>query len=114
MLMLNKLLSRGRVDPDVLFALKWKKPDTIQVFIKKTEDGYFAKVVSLDGNVVTQASNGLELFEMVNDAIYEYLDIPEQYREALGYFMPPEKVRNEFKIEIPKKYLDKNFGLVTA
>lgn len=114
MLMLQKLVSRKTVDPDVLFALKWKKPDTLQVYIQRTDEGYFAKVTNLEGNVVTQAQTGLELFEMVNDAVYTYLEIPEQYRETLGYFMPPANVREQFKIEIPKKYLNKNLGLVTA
>lgn len=112
--MFSNLFQKKHVDQDVLFALKWKKPQTIEVMIRKTDDGYFAKVVNLDGNVVTQAKTGLELFEMVNDAIYEYLEIPYQYRESLGYFMPPEDVRDQFKIEIPKKYLNKNVGLVTA
>lgn len=112
--MLHSLLNRKRIYHDVLFALKWKRPANIEVYIQKTEDGYFAKVVNLDDNVVTQAKTGLELFEMVNDAMYEYLDIPTQYRESLGYFMPSDDVRQEFKIEIPDKYLNKNLGLVTA
>jgi len=106
--MLHNFIARfdKRIDPDVLFALSWKKPSTIQVRIQQTEDGYFAKVVNLDGNVVTEAKTGQELFEMVNDAIYEYLDVPVKYRDKLGYFMPPEEVREELKVTIPKKYLN--------
>lgn len=106
--MLSNFFARtdNRVDPDVLFALAWKKPTSIQVRIKKTDNGYFAKVVSLEGNVVTEAKTGQELFEMVNDAMYEYLDVPLQYRDKLGYFMPPDELREELKVTIPKKYLD--------
>jgi hypothetical protein len=112
--MFGKIFSRNKVDADILFALKWKKPNTIQVIIKKTDQGYFAKVTSINGNVVTQADNGIKLVEMVNEAVYDFLDIPVQYRSELGYFMPPENVREEFKLGIPAKYLNTTIGLVTA
>lgn len=109
--MFKKLLGYDRVDPDVLFALEWKRPDSIKVLIKKTDNGYFAKVVSLDGNVVTQAGTGIKLVEMVNDAIYDYLEIPVQYRDKLGYFMPPEELREQLAAEIPDRYLNRQIGL---
>lgn len=105
--MLNHIFGSRKVDHDVLYALQWKKPERVEVYLEKTQNGYFAKVVSLDGNVVTEAGTGQELFEMVNDAIYEYLDIPEQYRDKLGYFLPPDDIREELKVEIPAKYLNK-------
>lgn len=112
--MFSKLFNKNRIDPDLLFALEWKRPDKVEVLIKKSGNGYFAKVVSLDGNVVTQAETGVKLVEMVNDAIYEYLDIPVQYRERLGYFLPPEALREEFQAEIPQQYLNRKIGLVKA
>lgn len=108
------LFNHQKFDQDELFALRWKKPDGIEVFIKKSDNGYFAKVTSLSGNVVTQAKTGQELIEMVNDAVFAYLDIPKIYREYYGYFLPPENVREELKAEIPKKYLNKKLGLVKA
>ena len=112
--MFDSLLGRNRVDPDVLFALKWKKPSEIKVFIQKSDLGYFAKVTNIEGNLVTQAKGGMELVEMVNEAVYDFLDIPVQYRAELGFFMPPEDVREEFQLAIPKKYLGKEIGLATA
>ena len=105
--MFKRLFGSQTIDPDVLFALQWKKPSTVEVVIKRSENGYFAKVQSLDGNVVTEASTGQQLFVMVNDAIYEYLDIPQQYRELLGYYLPPLEVREELRVDIPQKYLNK-------
>lgn len=105
--MLTNFLGRNKLDNETLYALQWKKPANVEIILEKSDAGYFAKVVSLDGNVVTEAATGQELFEMVNDAIYEYLDIPEQYRERLGFYLPPEDVREELKVEIPKKYLNK-------
>jgi len=51
---------------------------------------------------------------MVNAAMYDYLDIPEVYRDEMGYFLPPENVREEMKLKIPNKYLDKTTRLVKA
>ncbi len=103
-----------KIDSEELFAISWKKPNGIEVIIKKADGEYFAKVTSLPGNVVTQAKTGQELLELLNDAVYEYLDIPPKYREALGYFLPPDDVRDELKITIPNKYLNKKIGLVKA
>jgi predicted RNase H-like HicB family nuclease len=111
-----RLFKKKAIDRDELFALRWKRPDVISVLIEKDENGgYFAKITNFNGdNVVTQAQTGRELVEMVNEAMYDYLDIPQQYREYLGYFMPPIDVRDEFGAEIPAKYLHKTMRLVGA
>lgn len=107
--------SRQRFDPEEFRALLWKAPDNIEVFIKKDDDGYFAKLTNFkDDNVITQADTGQELIDMVNSAMYDYLEIPEVYRDEMGYFLPPEKVREEMKIVIPNKYLGKTTRLVKA
>ena len=112
--MLDKLFGDKRVDQETLFALEWKKPESIHVLIKKSDTGYFAKVTNLDGNVVTQADNAVQLVEMVNEAVYDFLDIPVQYREKLGYFMPPKDVRDELSMGIPDAYLNKEMSLQKA
>jgi predicted RNase H-like HicB family nuclease len=104
--MLMNIFRSRAVDPDTLYALSWKKPSGVEVIIKKSSTGYFARVTSLEGNVVTEAQTGQELFEMVNEAIYDYLEIPTQYRERLGYYLPPENVRQELRVDIPTKYLN--------
>jgi hypothetical protein len=109
------LFKSQKFDPEEFRALLWKKPDNIDVFIRKSDEGYFAKLTNFeDGNVVTEAGTGEELVEMVNEAMYDYLGIPEVYREKMGYFLPPEDVREEMRIEIPSKYLEKNLILVKA
>jgi predicted RNase H-like HicB family nuclease len=55
----------------------------------------------------TQANTGQELFEMVNDAVYTYLDVPSQYVPFLPAFFPPEETRQKMGIEIPQQYLSK-------
>jgi hypothetical protein len=110
-----KLFSRHKFDQEEYQALLWKKPDHIDVLIQKSDEGYFAKLTNFnDANVVTQASTGRELIEMVNAAMYDYLDIPEVYRANMGYFLPPEDLRQEMQIEIPAKYLNKKLSLAKA
>lgn len=62
-------------------------PDRITVQIQKTEDGLYAQVVELE-HCYTQADNFIELIEMINDAVFIYLDIPEEHRGKLGYYAP--------------------------
>lgn len=113
--LLDKVGLRRRIDDDELVALSWKIPKELKIHISKTADGYFARITSFDDdNVVTQAKTGQELVTMVNDALYSYLEIPARYMETLGVFMPPEDVRQELQVTIPKKYLNTSIGLSRA
>jgi len=106
---------KSQVDQEVLFALSWKVPDSLDIVINESDGSYFAKITSFaNDNVVTQANTGLELVEMVNEALYDYLEVPSQYRRELGFFLPSPEQREELKIKIPKKYLNKKVGLVKA
>ena len=108
---LSKILSKKEIIPEVLTSLRWKIPDGIKVIIKKSEDGgYFAVIENLPG-CITQAETGQELFEMVNDAIYTYLDVPPEYIPYLPNFLPPEKVRKELNIKIPENLLGQEIAL---
>lgn len=112
---IQQLLFSRRLDQDELFAMRWKIPTTLQIEIKESDGTYFAKVTSFgDDNVVTQANTGQELVEMINDALYAYLDIPVQYKESIGFFMPPEPVRQELQYKIPAKYLNTKVALAKA
>ena len=108
---LSKFSSKKEIIPEVLTALRWKFPDGIKVVIKKSEDGgYFAMIENFPG-CITQAETGQELFEMVNDAIYTYLDIPPEYIPYLPSFLPPEEKRKELNIKIPENFLGQEIAL---
>ena len=82
-------------------------PDSLEVRIRKSEDGgYWVKVLNLPG-CFTQADNGEELFVMINDAVYTYFDIPEKYIPFVIRYFPPESERKKFKINIPPEFLQK-------
>lgn len=108
---LSKIFTKEEVIPEVLVSLRWKFPDKINVKIIKSKDGgYIATVDNLPG-CMTQAETGQELFEMVNDALYTYYDIPPQYIPYLPTFLPPDNIRETLKITIPSKFLEKDFSL---
>ena len=64
-------------------------PDQLTLEIHKTEEGLWAKVKELP-NCYTQGKSFFELIEMVNDAIYVYLDIPKKIRKEVGVYLPKE------------------------
>lgn len=63
-------------------------PPEIEVEVHRAEEGgFWAKVKNFPG-CVTQAENFTELVEMINDAVFVYLGIPEKMRGELGYYAP--------------------------
>lgn len=99
--MLANFFRKKEIIPEVLYALKYKLPDKIEVEIKDGEDGhYFAKIKNLPG-CITQAQNAQELLEMVNDAIYTYFEIPEQYLPFVQMYIPPEEIRQKYGMKLP-------------
>ena len=105
---------KAKVVPEALIAYKGRFPDELEVSIKSSQDGgYIANVYNLPG-CITQAETGRQIFEMVNDAVYTYLQIPEDYQIYMPVFFPPESVRKEFGINIPAKYLKENLSFQKA
>jgi hypothetical protein len=104
------------VDPEVLMALRYKLPNGLTVTIHADPSGKYVARITDDKHfarpIVTEGSTGQELFEMVNDAVYTTLDIPEAYRPYMTAFFPPEDIREALAIKIPSEYLDKTMGFV--
>ncbi len=102
---------KNEIIPEILVAYKWRCPDKIEVSIQSSKDGgYVAHVNNLPG-CMTQGENGEELFEMVNDSVYTYLEIPRHYQPYMPTFFPPEDVRKQLNMKIPDKYLNDKFVL---
>lgn len=102
---LKNQLYPKRIIPEVLFALRGRFPEGVGVIVRDSEDGgYWAEVKNLPG-CITQADNGTELFQMLNDAIYTYLDVPEEYIPFVPTYFPPEEVRKNLNIKIPESFL---------
>lgn len=106
-----KLFTKKEIVPEVLLTHRWRFPDKLEVAIKKSSDGgYVAFVKNLEG-CMSQAETGEELFEMVNDAVYTYLKVPEEYKAYMPSFFPPEEARKQLGITIPAKFLGKELIL---
>ena len=67
----------------------------LTVEIHKTDEGFWAKVKELS-HCYTQANDFSGLIEMVNDAIYTYLEIPDKFRKEVGFYLPKE-ICNELR-----------------
>jgi hypothetical protein len=113
---LERLFGLSAPDPDILLALRYKLPVSLSVSIHEDPSGkYVARIAKSDifhRDIVTQGDTGQEVFEMVNDAVFTALDIPENYRNYMTVFAPPPEIRDQLAIKIPKQYLDKDLGLV--
>lgn len=64
-------------------------PSHLTMEIHRTDEGFWAKIKELP-HCYTQANNFFGLIEMVNDAIYTYLEIPDKFRKEAGFYLPEE------------------------
>lgn len=105
------LFRKKEVIPQVLIAYKWRFPESIKVSIKQSQEGGYIAYVDNFPGCMTQAETGQELFEMVNDALYTYLEIPKEYQPYMQTFFPPKELRDKLSIKIPEKYFREGFVL---
>lgn len=83
------------VDIETLAAYQHKQPDRISVSIVYDSDHriYTARVIKLDGKIVkgaivTEAKSVDDLVEMINDAVFTYLDFPEDVKLYVPRLLP--------------------------
>lgn len=71
-------------------------PSQIEVEVHQAEEGgFWAKVKTFPG-VVAQGEDILDLIEMVNASIHDYLEIPKKLRKTLSRYEPQLSV-DDFK-----------------
>jgi len=100
-----------KIVPEALIAYRSRMPDSLDVKIRESEDGgYWVEIKNIPG-CITQADNGEELFSMVNDAVYTFFEIPEEYIPYISSFLPSEETRKKFGIKIPAELLNKELVL---
>jgi predicted RNase H-like HicB family nuclease len=61
-------------------------PQEIKVAIQHSEDGGFLAEILSSPRVFTEAENFPELIEMVNDALYTYFEIPQEFVPFMPLF----------------------------
>src|SRR3989338_502714 len=71
-------------------------PAQIEVEMHQAEEGgFWAKVKTFPG-VITQGDDLLDLVEMVNVAIHDYLEVPQRLRKLLSRY-EPSLTEDEFR-----------------
>jgi hypothetical protein len=89
-------------DQDVLMAYQYKLPHSIIVDIKKSDDGFIARVEKIndksidDTTFLTEADSLTDLVTEVNDMLLTYLDFPEEVKPRMPQLLPPEFAFQEF------------------
>lgn len=84
-------------------------PKSIKVEVHQEEDGSFwAKIIDFKG-CYTQGNNFGDLIEMISDAMYTVLDIPEELRAFLPRYFPQEIVQ-----ELKRRDLQEQFSTFIA
>ena len=69
-------------------------PKKIAVSIHKEGNGFWAEIKGRGlENCYTQAENFGELVRMVNDAVFDYLEIPIKVRKDLGFYLPSSLIK---------------------
>lgn len=80
------------VIPEKLWALRNKLPVSLNVAIEPSKDGgYVATVANLPG-CFTEGNTFAELNDMINAAVYDYFDVPQQYVPHLISYSPSPEV----------------------
>ena len=86
---------------EALIAYRHKLPDQLSVAIRE-EGGKFFAQVEFDGVMVTtQARRPQELYDMVNDVVYTYYEIPRQYVPLVSRYTPPKELADKYGIKLP-------------
>lgn len=109
MLMFERIKSRlFPVSDDVIIAYQYKMPHSISVEIKKTEDGYIARVDKIndepmsDTTFMVEAKNESQLVNEINDMLLIYLDFPYNVKERMPKLLPPELAMKQGKVVFAK------------
>jgi hypothetical protein len=86
---------------EALIAYRHKLPDWISVAIREEQGKFFAQV-ELDGVIfTTQARRPQEIYDMVNDVVYTYYEIPRQYVPLVSRYTPPKELADKYGIKLP-------------
>ena len=97
----RKIFSKQNLSQEAIEAYFHRLPDRINVRWKRDSDFIVGWITTEDNEFMTQGRDAKDFIEMVNDAVYTYYEIPEDYVDVLSKFKsynPPlkevERLRN--------------------
>lgn len=80
--------------PKLNLKEKYKIPNLIKLDLSLTNKGWIVATSPDLPGLITQARNGKELFDMANDAILTYFNVPEEELLLKNKYI----INNEYKI----------------
>lgn len=84
-----------------LIAYRHRLPAQVGVAMHEQDGKFFARI-EFDGvTLTTQARRPQELYDMVNDAVYTYFEIPRQYAPLVSRYAPPKELVDRYGIKLP-------------
>ena len=93
-----------RQDIKEINRLKGLFPDELTVYVRASEDGGLVCEIKTFQGCFTQGENLFELVQMINDAVYTYLDIPQKYISYMPSYNPSTKMALDFMgLPLPAK-----------
>ena len=90
----RKIFFKPDLAQEAIEAYFYKLPDNIQVKWKRDGEFIVGWITAGDNEFMTQGYSAKDFIDMVNDAVYTYYEIPEDYVNVLSKFKsysPPLK-----------------------
>lgn len=88
-------------DPDTVIAYQYKLPNSIGVEINKDNGHFILHVDAINDEKLqnttfyVEADSVLELVELLNDSLLDYLDFPDNIKSKMPKLLPPKEFLDE-------------------
>ena len=84
-----------------LITYRHRLPAEIGVAMHEAGGKFFAHIEFSGVTLTTQARRPQELYDMVNDTVYTYFEIPRQYIPLVSRYAPPKELVDRYGINLP-------------
>ncbi|MEO6077652.1 MAG: hypothetical protein ABIP54_02605 [Candidatus Andersenbacteria bacterium] len=83
---IKNMFESPRLEREAFDAYFYRLPENVNVSWVRDENYIVGSITDNGHEYMTQAQSADELIDMVNDAVYTFHEIPEQYREAIAQY----------------------------
>jgi predicted RNase H-like HicB family nuclease len=93
---ITRMAATTKKDEKEINRLKGLLPGELTVDIYPSKDGGLVCEIKTFPGCFTQGENLFELMEMINDAVYTYLEIPKKYIRHMPGYNPSARMAHDF------------------
>ena len=93
---ITRMAVTAKKDLKEINRLKGLLPGELIVDIRPSKDSGLVCEIKTFPGCFTQGENLFDLMEMINDAVYTYLDIPQKYISRMPGYNPSAKMAHDF------------------